>query len=143
LALTPELGWSIGDGQEHGEDPAWDAAEAEMLYDRLETEVIPEFYKRGGNGIPTAWVARMRESMARLTPRFSAERAVREYTERHYLLAAAKYRDRASEKGAAGRQLMDRLSVLEQNWGKLRFGPAMISWSQLSSVKNAPRLHIL
>jgi glycogen phosphorylase len=70
LALTPELGWSIGDGQEHGEDPAWDAAEAEMLYDRLETEVIPEFCKRDGNGIPTAWVARMRESMARLTPGF-------------------------------------------------------------------------
>jgi hypothetical protein len=38
---------------------------------------------------------------------------------------------------------MNRLSVLEQNWGKLRFGPAMISWSQLSSVKNALRLHIL
>jgi glycogen phosphorylase len=82
--------------------PAWDAAEAEALYDLLEREVIPEFYARDESGIPTAWVARMRESMARLTPRFSANRAVREYTEQHYLPAAAAYRERAAEQRRNG-----------------------------------------
>ena len=102
-AYTPEVGWALGDGQEHGDDPAWDAAEAANLYDLLEREVIPEFYTRDENGIPNAWVARMRESMARLTPRFSTNRTVREYTEQHYLPAAAAYRGRAADKGAAGR----------------------------------------
>jgi starch phosphorylase len=88
-AYTPEVGWALGDGQEHNDDPAWDAAEAEALYDLLEREVIPEFYTRDERGIPTAWVTRMRESMARLTPRFSTNRAVREYTEQHYLPAAS------------------------------------------------------
>ena len=91
-AYTPEVGWALGDGQEHGDDPAWDAVEADALYDLLEREVIPEFYTRDESGIPTAWVKRMRESMARLTPRFSANRTVREYTEQHYLPAAAAYR---------------------------------------------------
>ena len=94
-AYTPEVGWALGDGQEHGDDPAWDAAEAERLYNLLEYEVIPEFYTRDENGIPTAWVARMRESMARLAPRFSANRTVREYTEQHYLPAAAAYKKRS------------------------------------------------
>ena len=31
-AYTPEVGWAIGDGREHGDDPGWDAAEAEALY---------------------------------------------------------------------------------------------------------------
>ena len=31
---------------EHGDDPAWDAVEAEALYDLLEREVVPEFYTR-------------------------------------------------------------------------------------------------
>jgi starch phosphorylase len=75
-AYHPDVGWALGDGQEHGDDPAWDAAEADALYERLEQEVIPEFYTRNDQGIPIAWVARMRESMARLTPRFSASRAV-------------------------------------------------------------------
>ena len=63
-AFRPEVGWALGDGREHDDDPAWDAAEAEILYDLLEQEVIPEFYTRDENGIPTAWVARVRESMA-------------------------------------------------------------------------------
>ena len=121
-AYTPEVGWALGDGQEHGDDPAWDAAEAEALYDLLEREVIPEFYTRDENGIPAAWVARMRESMARLTPVFSASRAVREYTEQHYLPAAAAYRERAANKGAVGRQVVDWQHEVDRKWGSLRFG---------------------
>ena len=49
-AYAPDLGWALGDGQEHGDDPAWDAAEAETLYERLEREVIPEFYARDAQG---------------------------------------------------------------------------------------------
>ena len=45
-AYMPEVGWALGDRQEHGDDPAWDAAEADALYERLEREVIPEFYAR-------------------------------------------------------------------------------------------------
>src|SRR5581483_10196165 len=97
-AFMPEVGWALGDGREHGDDPAWDAVEADALYNLLEREVIPEFYTRDQSGIPTAWVKRMRESMARLTPGFSADRTVREYTEQLYLPAAAAYRTRAADK---------------------------------------------
>ena len=102
-AYRPDVGWALGDGQDHGDDPAWDATEAEALYERLEQEVVPEFYTRDESGIPAAWVARMRESMARLTPRFSAERTVREYTLRHYIPAAAAYRARAAAGLRAGK----------------------------------------
>lgn len=62
-AYAPEVGWALGDGQEHDNDPAWDAIEAEALYDLLEREVIPEFYTRdeqvsrapGWHGCGKAW----------------------------------------------------------------------------------------
>ncbi|HZV83320.1 MAG TPA: DUF3417 domain-containing protein, partial [Geobacteraceae bacterium] len=120
-AYTPEVGWALGDGQEHDNDPAWDAVEAAALYDLLEREVVPEFYTRDGEGIPTAWVARMRESMARLTPRFSANRAVCEYTEQLYLPAAMTYRKRARNKGAEGRRVIDWRHEVEQKWAALHF----------------------
>jgi starch phosphorylase len=112
----------LGDGQEHHDDPAWDAAEADALYGLLEREVIPEFYTRDGQGIPMAWVARMRNSMASLTPRFSADRTVREYTEQHYLPGAATYRERAADKGAVGRQMVDWQHAMEREWPAIRFG---------------------
>jgi starch phosphorylase len=121
-AYTPDVGWALGDGREHGDDPAWDAAEANALYDLLEREVIPEFYTRDQSGVPTAWVQRMRESMARLTPQFSASRAVCEYTAQHYLPAAAAYGERAANKGAVGRQMIDWQHELDRRWESLRFG---------------------
>jgi starch phosphorylase len=120
-AYTPEVGWALGDGLEHGDDPTWDAAEADALYDLLEREVIPEFYARDESGIPTAWVKRMRESMARLTPHYSANRTVREYTERHYLPAATAYHSRIANEGAIGRQMVDWQHSLEQKWAGLHF----------------------
>jgi starch phosphorylase len=119
-AYTPEAGWALGDGQEH--DPAWDAADAEALYDLLENEVIPEFYTRDEQGVPIAWVERMRESMARLTPRFSTNRAVCEYTEQHYLPMASSYLARAADKGKIGMQVVDWRHALEQKWSALHFG---------------------
>jgi len=121
-AYTPAIGWALGDGQEHGYDPAHDAVEAGALYDLLEREVIPEFYSRDQNGIPAAWIKRMRESMAQLTPRFSASRAVREYTEQHYLSAAALYRERAAKQGAVAKQIVDWRRAMDSKWDALRFG---------------------
>ena len=83
-AYSPAVGWAIGDGNEHGDDSAWDRADAEALYSILENEIVPEFYDRDETGIPGNWVARIRESMAMLTPAFSANRTVRQYTEEHY-----------------------------------------------------------
>jgi glycogen phosphorylase len=125
-AYTPQVGWALGDGKEHGDDPSCDAVEAEALYDLLEREVVPEFYTRNEDGIPTVWVARMRESMAQLTARFSANRTVREYTEQHYLPAAAGYRARAADKSGVGRQVVVWQHALEKKWAMLHFGEAKV-----------------
>jgi starch phosphorylase len=68
----------------------------------------------------------MRESMARLTPQFSASRTVREYTEQRYLPAAAAYQSRSAKKGALGRQMVDWRQSLEQKWPALRFGEVKV-----------------
>jgi len=125
-AYTPEVGWALGDGQEHGDDPAWDTIEANALYDLLENKLIPEFYNRDDNGLPKAWVAHIRESMAMLTPRFSANRTVREYTDQHYLPAAVSYLSRASDKGAMGKKLVNWQHTLEQKWAAMRFGEIIV-----------------
>ena len=121
-AYAPELGWALGDGLEHCDNESSDAAEAEALYDLLERQVIPEFYTRDQRGVPNAWVARMQESMAQLTPRFSTCRAVSEYVDQHYVPAAAEYLRRSADKGAIGAEIASWRRDLERNWTGLRFG---------------------
>ena len=90
-AYTPEVGWALGDGREHGDlTPLGMAPKPTRSISSLIMKSFREFYTRDARtACLSAWIQRMRESMARLTPRFSANRAVREYTDNHYLPAAA------------------------------------------------------
>ena len=118
------------DGKEHGEDPSTDAAEAEAMYGLLEREIIPQFYERTEAGLPAKWLSRVRESMARLTPTFSASHAIREYTEDHYLPAASAYAARARDESRLGIELVrwhDRLSHL---WPSLQFGQLTVEMNE-------------
>ncbi|MGH8220281.1 MAG: alpha-glucan family phosphorylase [Steroidobacteraceae bacterium] len=125
-AYAPDVGWALGDGGEHGEDPSWDAKEADALYALLEREVVPQFYEREPDGVPRAWVARMRQSMQRLTPQYSSIRSLHEYVEQHYLPAALRYRERSAAKGEKARQIAEWLSRLQRSWAELRFGPVTV-----------------
>ncbi len=120
-AYAPEVGWAIGDGREHGSDPEWDRVEAEQIYSLLENEIIPMFYQRDQAGVPGAWIERVRQSMSRLTPQFSANRAVREYTDTHYVARAKAYGERSKDPGAVSALIQWRKAV-EQHWPGLRFG---------------------
>jgi glycogen phosphorylase len=91
--------------------------------------VIPMFYKRNAKGIPVTWIARMRESMARLTPRFSANRTVREYTEKYYLLAAIAYRERDANSGVLAEEVVKWRHLLGQHWATIRFGSIKVESS--------------
>jgi glycogen phosphorylase len=125
-AYRPEVGWALGDGKEHGNDPNWDDYEAEALFTILEQQVIPTFYNRNAAGVPVEWVSKMRQSMSMLTPFFSANRTVREYTEKYYLPGAKAYADRAADNSALGRRIVQWKQTIELGWAHLRFGAVTV-----------------
>jgi glycogen phosphorylase len=73
---SPDVGWAI-DGES-------DDADREQLYRLLEEQVVPTY-----TNDRERWVWMMKESIARLAPRFAMQRAVVEYVERYYLPAYA------------------------------------------------------
>jgi len=125
-AYIPSVGWAIGDGKEHGEDASWNAHEVESLYALLEQQVVPEFYNRDAQGMPSQWLERVRESMATLTPEFSASRAIREYTNDRYLPAAAGYNARAADDGKLGVDILQWQQNVAKSWGTLGFGEVTV-----------------
>jgi starch phosphorylase len=82
-------GWAIGEDMDYENPDLQDEADAESLYDTLENEIIPLFYReRSSDGLPGDWIAMMKESIRTLSPQFSMRRMVKEYVERLYLPAA-------------------------------------------------------
>ncbi|WP_456417456.1 alpha-glucan family phosphorylase [Thiolapillus sp.] len=125
-AWRPEVGWALGDGQEHDADPGWDYQEAQSLYDCLEQQVIPEFYQRDAHGVPEAWIRRMRSSMAELTPAYSSNRMVREYVEEYYLPMARQFRKRCSQNSTGAKDIVAWKQKLKQHWQAIHFGDIQI-----------------
>lgn len=79
-------GWAIGDDASASyKDPeVQDPEDALLLYELLENEVVPCFYERGPEGLPTEWIRRMRAAMADLPYQFSARRMVSDYANKFY-----------------------------------------------------------
>jgi len=83
-AYQRDNGWAIGNGEEYEDHVYQDEVESQALYDLLEREVAPLFYKRGMDGLPREWIAMMKASMRTVGPVFNTNRMVEEYTERFY-----------------------------------------------------------
>ncbi len=88
-------GWAIGGRETNPDEAAQDWSDAEDLYRILEQEVIPSYYERDANGLPTAWLGWMQRSMAKAIWRFSSTRMLHEYAEQMYLPAAGVGKDSA------------------------------------------------
>lgn len=85
-----ENGWAIGAGRTYLDDARSDVADADALYDLLEREVVPLYYQRDRDGVPDAWMRRAADAMATITPKFNAQRMVKEYVQRYYAPASVR-----------------------------------------------------
>ena len=119
-AYTPDVGWSIGRGEEYEDLAYQDAVESAALYNLLEKEVVPLFYTRGRDGLPRGWIAKMKTSMRTLCPVFNTNRMVREYAERFYLPAAERFWHLAGDQGAKARALAAWKRHVSHNWSKIQ-----------------------
>jgi starch phosphorylase len=81
-------GFAVGQGQVHSSTAAQDARDAQALYQALEEEVIPLYYERDFDGVPRAWIRRMKRAIRTLGWRFNADRMVMDYVRHGYLPAA-------------------------------------------------------
>ncbi|CAN5428740.1 glycosyltransferase family 1 protein [soil metagenome] len=85
--FSPDVGWAIGHGEIYPDSGYQDHVESQALYDILEKEIIPLFYKRSIDNFPREWIARMKSCMRKLAPVFNTNRMVREYAEKFYVPA--------------------------------------------------------
>ncbi len=81
-------GWAIGGREMDPDEGAQDWRDAQDLYRLLEDEILPRYYERDGNGLPTHWLGTMRRAMATALWDFSTTRMLHEYTEKLYMPAA-------------------------------------------------------
>jgi glycogen phosphorylase len=117
---SPDVGWAIGHGETYPDAGVQDQLESQALYDLLEKQIVPLFYKRGVDKIPREWIARVKNSMARLVPVFNTNRMVRDYTEKFYVPAFDRGQELSSDSLARAVALAATKELLRKNWNAIK-----------------------
>ena len=82
---TQNNGWTIGSNQEYDSYEAQDQADSQSLYRTLEEKIIPTFYDRDKNGMPTKWIELMKNSIITTGGKYSTARMLVDYTNNYYM----------------------------------------------------------
>ncbi len=117
---APDLGWAIGHGETYSDPNTQDKIESQALYDLIEKQIIPLFYKRTVDNIPREWIARMKICMRKLVPIFNTNRMVREYAEKFYIPADARGRKLSADGLSRSISLAKSKDRLRQKWGGIK-----------------------
>ncbi len=79
-----DAGWAIKEARTYADQKMQDELDAEIIYNLFEDEVTSAFYERNSNGVPQAWVAMMKNTMAGIAPNFTMKRQLDDYYSRFY-----------------------------------------------------------
>ncbi len=79
------IGFSIGTDLDYEDESLQDELDAASIYEVLENEIVPRFYDRDEHGVPTRWLASVKQSMSTLAPTWDSLRMTRDYAESYYL----------------------------------------------------------
>ena len=118
--FSPNVGWAIGRGKAYNDKKTQDDRDAKSLYDTLERYIVPLFYTYDDGHVPRRWIARMKDSIAELVPRFNSNRMVKEYCEDAYAPSLDRCHQLAVNNCASAKQLAAWKSNMRTHWNEVK-----------------------
>lgn len=129
-------GFSIGNGEEYTDKDEQKVIESQELYDMLEYEVIPLFYKRDKNNIPNEWLKKVKNAIQTISPYFSTERMVKEYATHYYIPAYMRFLNMNVNNSENSKILSDWFKKLNTNWNDINIFDTSISNSNYNNSES-------
>ena len=139
-----ENGWTIGPVVTRVEnaDTQNDYADAEALYNILEEQVIPLYYYRNQDGVPTRWVQLIKESMRTLIPNYSSHRMVRDYLEMYYEPTAMGFKKMLSGNFKNAKRICSWKEEIQVRFSSLKLGILRVDGMEGDSCDAGQDIHV-
>lgn len=120
-AYEPKLGWAIGAGEEYTE-ANWedqDRIEGLSIYNIIENDIMPKFYNQGRDGLPRDWMAMVKNSIRIMSPFFTTNRMVQQYTDKFYMLNYSRIEEMLKNDMKSGLEFADWRRNIENVWSQV------------------------
>jgi len=132
-------GWAIGKAIDGLNEVVQDRADAHALYEVLEKDVVPCFYRRDRYGLSRPWLKKTKASMATLIPQFNTETMVKNYVEKFYVPGLRRGELMQSRRCAIAAELAGVKEYLRAHWPLVHIIDAS---TQTASAKREAKLKL-
>ena len=116
-------GWAIGEEAYFSNTEIQDEVDAQSLYSILEEQIIPLYYERNEEDIPSQWLRVMKSSIKTCAPLFSTARMVQEYTKDFYIVSMRQKKEIVQNNYALAHELSRWKSEVIHQWDHVRIIP--------------------
>lgn len=80
----PNAGFALPMERTYTNQDFQDKLDAETIYNIIDNEILPAFYTRTKEGVPTQWVKFIKNSYEQIVPEFTTTRMINDYYDRYY-----------------------------------------------------------
>jgi glucan phosphorylase len=88
--FIPKGGWALKEARSYENQTLQDELDAETLYNLIEDEIQPMFFKRSSNEMPCDWISYIRKNFTAIAPHFTMKRMLDEYFNKFYIPQASR-----------------------------------------------------
>ncbi|MEN6427333.1 MAG: alpha-glucan family phosphorylase [Phycisphaerales bacterium] len=115
-------GWAIRGTEYSNDSEMQEAAEAEQIYDLIETEISEFYYDRNEAGVPVRWVEMMKQSIGSINCQFNMNRVLAEYVDKFYAPSKTLAEDLARNDCEALKQALHDAQEITRLWDSITIG---------------------
>lgn len=112
-------GWAIEENRTFTNQEFQDQLDTEVIYNILEKEITALYYTVNNEGVPTEWVSYIKNTIAKIAPRFTMQRMLEDYYAQFYSLLFASHNKMVENNYANAKFLISWKNKIQQSWDKI------------------------
>ncbi len=112
-------GWALTDKRTYENQAHQDQLDAATIYQMLESEIIPMYYSKNAKGYSPQWVQTIKNSVTKITPRFTTKRMMDDYFAKFYNKLAKRHAMLEADNFKKAKELAAWKEDVASKWDKI------------------------
>ncbi|MBR5572860.1 MAG: alpha-glucan family phosphorylase [Paludibacteraceae bacterium] len=112
-------GWALTDVRTYENQAHQDQLDAATIYQMLEKEIIPLYYAKNSKGYSPEWIQTIKNSVTKITPRFTTKRMMDDYFEKFYNKLAKRHALLGADNYKVAKEIVDWKQNIVAHWDSI------------------------
>ena len=113
-------GWALTEKRTYENQEHQDQLDAATIYSMLENEIVPLYFAKNTKGYSPEWVQFIKNSIAKITPRYTTKRMIDDYIEKFYTKLATRSALLKDNNYAKAKDIVAWKEKISQAWNEIQ-----------------------